>query len=118
MQILSQVPPFLFEFRYLPATLAPEATSVAFTKVAGRITVLLINGALGYPYTLVLSHIITSILGIVNLRDSPSGLLFKPYSTAPALALVLSRHGYEFWLLLGQDKFFQCCVEPFAWLDG
>ena len=59
MKILSQFPPFLFEFWYLPTTLAFEATPVALTEVAGRITILQPNRALGYPYTLVLSHIIT-----------------------------------------------------------
>ncbi len=112
------LPLFLFEFRYLPATLAPEATSVAFTKVAGRIAVLLINGAPGYPYTLRLSHIVTCFLGIVTSRDGPSGLLFGPYLTAPVVALVLSQHGYEFRLLPGQDRFFQCCVDPFTRPDA
>ena len=47
--------PFLFEFWYLPAPLASEATAVAFTPVAGRITVLLLNRALSYPYTFTVS---------------------------------------------------------------
>ena len=53
------LPPSLFEFWYLPATLAPEATSVAFTPVAGRITVLLPNRTLGYSHAFTVSHIIT-----------------------------------------------------------
>jgi len=60
------LPLFLFEFRYLPTTLASEATSVAFTKIAGRITVLLSNGALGYSHTLAFSHLIPSLLDIVT----------------------------------------------------
>jgi len=75
---------FLFEFWYLPATLTPEATPVAFTEVAGRITVLLPNRALSYTNIVVPSHIITSFLDIVTSRDSPSGLLFEAYCTALA----------------------------------
>jgi len=96
MQILSQLPPFLFEFWYLPATLASKVTPVAFTEVAGRITVLLPNRALGYSDTLVFGHIITSFLGIVISRNSPSGLLLKPYATALAVLLMLVQHSCEF----------------------
>jgi hypothetical protein len=53
---------FLFEFGYLSATLAFEATSVAFTPVAGRITICLSYRALGYPHPSSVSHLITSFL--------------------------------------------------------
>ena len=66
------LPPFLFEFGYLPAMLASEAAPVTFAKVAGRITVLLLNRAINYSYTLVLSHIVTSFLGIVTSLSSTS----------------------------------------------
>ena len=50
------LPASLFEFWYLPTTLASEATSVAFTPVARRVTVLLPNRALGYPHAFTVSH--------------------------------------------------------------
>ncbi len=56
------LPPLLFEFWYLPATLTSEAASVAFAKIAGRITVFLLNRALGYPHSFTASHMITDYL--------------------------------------------------------
>ncbi len=65
--ILSIVsPPFHFEFGYLPAPLATETTSVAFTPVAGRITIFLPNRALGYPHALGFNHIITPLPCFIN----------------------------------------------------
>ena len=52
------LPISLLELWYLLATLTPEATSVAFTEVAGRKTVFLPNRAFIYSHTYVIMHII------------------------------------------------------------
>jgi len=65
--------PFFFELRYLPALLAPGVASVTFTPVAGRITILLPNRALGDSYALAFSHITTAFLAF-SLPGTGQGL--------------------------------------------
>jgi len=78
--------PFLFEFWYLPTTLTSETTSVALAEVAGRITVLLVNRALGYSYPFAVFHLFTSLLYFLKFK--------KPKSPAPAKVPCASHNTY------------------------
>ena len=76
---------FLFEFGYLPAPLAPEATSVTLTEAAGRITIVLPNRALGHPHALTVSHTIISFVGTLTPSNQVSLLLALHCSVLDAL---------------------------------